>query len=166
MASSWRNWTITNQLLNSPFYRSYVWTRVSVDTSILPLRARLKSHPPRRCHAYAIGTPKSGTTSLGRVLQKNYRTAHEALPRESVVKTTLYRQSKISNDDFRKYIKLRDQILNLELEASLFLLDWIDILVEDFPEAKFILPIRDCYSWLGSMINQEFSTNAHVKQSY
>lgn len=166
MHSSWQNWTITNQLLNSPFYRPYLWTRVTVDTWMLPLRAILASHTQRRFHAYVVGTAKSGTTSLGRVLKKYYKTDHEALPRESVVNTVLYRQGKISIDQFCRYIRYRDRILCLELESSLFLLDWIEILVKEFPAAKFILPIRNCYSWLESMINQNFLTNSHVQKSY
>ncbi|MEO1146918.1 MAG: sulfotransferase [Cyanobacteria bacterium J06638_22] len=137
-----------------------------MDIATLSFFANTRKNTPRDIHAYVIGTMKSGTTSLGRVLNSRYRTFHEALPRQSCLQSALFRQGKITLSDLKSYIELRDRYLNLELESSCFLLDWSDILVEQFPKAKFILPIREPSSWLKSMINQEKSTNLSVKASY
>jgi len=163
---SWQNHPATRQLLNSPFYRPYMWARYRIDIATLPAFVATKKNPSRSFHAYVIGTMKSGTTSLGRVLSSRYHARHEALPRQSCLKTVFLRRNKISLSRFREYVVLRDKYLNLDLESSCFLLDWADVLVEHFSEAKFIVPIREPYTWLRSMINQEFSTNLSVKESY
>jgi hypothetical protein len=164
--TSWQNHPITRKLLNSSFYRPYMWSRYTIDMLSLPVTSAMQPILPRRFHAYVIGTMKSGTTSLGRVLGKRYRTAHEPLPRQSCLQTALFRKKEISEPDFINYVLTRDKFLQLELESAWFLADWVHILVEKFPTAKFILPIRDPHSWLRSMVNQELSTNMSVKQSY
>ena len=162
----WQNAPLTRKFLNSPIYRPYLWTRYTIDRLSLPLLSSLNHLRTRQFHCYVVGTMKSGTTSLGRILKPYYNTAHEALPRQSCITTALFLQGKVNKEKFEKYIRVRDKFLNLELESSWFLVDWIDILVAAFPNAKFILPIRDPYSWLGSMVNQEFATNADVRKSY
>jgi hypothetical protein len=44
------------------------------------------------------------------------------------------------------------------MESSSLNYFFVDILVNEFSEAKFILTIRDCYSWLESLISQHLST--------
>ncbi|MFM2063175.1 MAG: hypothetical protein RLZZ507_2845 [Cyanobacteriota bacterium] len=162
----WQNSPVTRKLLNSPLYRPYMWTKYAIDNLTLPLLSSLKSHRERKFHCYVVGTMKSGTTSLGRILKPYYNTAHEALPRQSCLTTALFLQGKINQEELAQYIQRRDKFLNLELESSWFLVDWIDILVAKFPDAKFILPIRDPYSWVQSMVNQEAATKADVQESY
>lgn len=162
----WQDHPVTRTLLNSPVYRPYMWARYAMDRASLPALVAIANHPPRRFHAYVVGTMKSGTTSLGQVLKSRYRTQHEALPRQSCLTTVLYKSGHLTSTGLRTYILRRDSYLGLELESSWFLLDWVDVLVKTFPAAKFILPIREPYSWLNSMINQELSTNLSVRASY
>jgi hypothetical protein len=43
------------------------------------------------------------------------------------------------------------------LESSNLLSFFVESLVDEFPEAKFILTIRDCYSWLDSCLNHQLN---------
>lgn len=164
--SNWRRWSITKQFLDSSLYTPYLWGRVRGNELSLPLRAKLKPCKQRRFHAYCVGAAKTGTTSLAHLLSQSYRAAHEPFPHDSVVRTYLLRRARYSTRKFANYIRFRDRLLSLEFEASLFLVDWISFLVEIFPDAKFILTIRDCKSWLESMANQEWATNTGHQRSY
>ncbi|NNF43636.1 MAG: hypothetical protein HKN62_11450, partial [Phycisphaerales bacterium] len=64
-----------------------------------------------------------------------------------------------SRDRFRDFLAKRDRRLHLELEAT-HMLGWcIRDVVELFPDARFILTVRDCRSWLDSVINQHLNFN-------
>lgn len=41
------------------------------------------------------------------------------------------------------------------MEASAFSVHVLDLLVQEFPDARFILTIRDCYSWVDSALNHQ-----------
>ena len=45
----------------------------------------------------------------------------------------------------------------LEMEADGTLYCFLDILLDEFPEARFMLTIRDCYTWLNSVFNHNLT---------
>ena len=59
----------------------------------------------------------------------------------------------LQNSDLTAYIKKRDRSRYLEVDSSPVNVFLLDILLQEFLEARFILTIRDCYSWLDSIIN-------------
>ena len=106
----------------------------------------------RRIHAYCVGAGRSGTTSMAGIFSSCYRTAHEPHQKESFTIICALLKGMISKQDFRRYAVHLDNKLQLEFNSS-FLNAWaLDAFVAEFPEAKFILTIRDCYSWLNSFI--------------
>jgi hypothetical protein len=112
---------------------------------------------PRRFHAYCVGTAKSGTHSIADLFRINYRAAHEA-ESEELINTLLDTwNSPINKEALIKYIRARDKTLYLELDSSQLNYFLIDILIKEFPDTKFILTIRDCYSWLDSFINHQLA---------
>ncbi len=106
----------------------------------------------RRFHAYNIGIPKTGTTSIA-ALFGAYRSAHEFMFPETVEQIVAVNNGLISDEAFREYIIYRDRKGCLEMDSASFNHYYLDILVESFPNAKFIFTIRDCYSWLNSFLN-------------
>lgn len=111
----------------------------------------------RRFHAYCIGTPKSGTHSIARMFDKRHRAAHEPIY-EPVIRMILAAASgSVSDDQLVEFIRSRDRSLQLEMESSHLLIYFLDLLLAEFAEAKFILTIRDCYSWLDSQINNQLA---------
>jgi transcriptional regulator with XRE-family HTH domain len=108
---------------------------------------------PRRFQAYAVGLPKTGTVSLVGIFG-NYRSSHEFDQWNTHQTIIKYYKEEISRDQFREYIKKRDLAGGLpEMDSSHFNRHYMDILAEEFPSAKFICLIRDCYSWVSSSIN-------------
>ena len=110
---------------------------------------------PRRFHAYCVGSVKSGTHSIAGLFSRHYRAAHEP-EAELLIETILDEAQSILNAQEKiHFIKTRDKRLWLELESSHLCYYFLDIFVKEFPSAKFILTIRDCYSWFDSYMNQK-----------
>jgi hypothetical protein len=119
---------------------------------------------PLRFKAYCIGMAKTGTTSMHIIFSHHYRSAHEAESGFLCKKNLAFLNGKINRNQFTHYLKHRDQRLNLEMDSSALNYFLLDMLVKEFSEAKFILTIRDCYSWLDSAIN--YYPNAHTLGYY
>lgn len=112
---------------------------------------------PLRFKAYCIGLPKTGTISMHIIFSHQYRSAHETESRFLINKILALDHGKIDANQFTQYVKHRDRRLGLEMDSSHLNYFLLDILVKEFSEAKFILTIRDCYSWLDSQINHRFA---------
>ena len=116
----------------------------------------------RRFQAYCVGTGRSGTRSMAGIFSSCYRTAHEPHSKELITIITALQKGLVSKQDFRKRVIHLDDKLQLEFNSS-FLNNWLlDVLVSEFPDAKFIFTIRDCYSWLNSFINDFFFQRAKI----
>lgn len=111
----------------------------------------------RRFHAFGVGAGKSGTTSLARVLRSEYRAAHEAGADDLIRHIRLRSAGKLTDREWRRYVARRDRRLWLEMESSQLLAEIIDVLVERFPEARFVLTIRHPYPWLVSAVTHELT---------
>ena len=106
----------------------------------------------RRFQAYCLGLPKTGTVSVHGIFG-NYRTRHEFQQWDTHQMIIQYKHKKISRQEFLKFLQDRDFAGQMEMDSAHFNRHYIDILAQEFPEAKFICTIRDCYSWLNSLIN-------------
>ncbi|HKB69001.1 MAG TPA: sulfotransferase [Pyrinomonadaceae bacterium] len=118
----------------------------------------LRLRPPsRRFHAYCIGTSKSGTHSVAEIFGRRYRAAHEPGVEQLIDMMLAASSGKASQSQLVEFVRSRDSRLRLELECSHPLFHILDVLLGEFDEARFILTIRDCYSWLDSQINSQLS---------
>jgi hypothetical protein len=115
--------------------------------------ARLRGQPPRRFHALGLGTPKSGTMSLAKIFELNFRAKHEAEFLNVLQLLAGVHSGSGSRQAQRAELKRRDNRLHLEMEASSLLSEFSDLFPSLFPEAKYVLTVRDCYSWLDSTLN-------------
>jgi len=117
---------------------------------------------PRRFHAYCVGAPKTGTHSLAEVFGKHFRTAHEPKYRRLIDQIVAFRGGAVKEKEFDRYLKERDERLQLEMESSHLIYFYIERLVKLFPKAKFILTVRDVRSWLESWINYELAQPGRI----
>ena len=115
-----------------------------------PLR---KLAHPRRFHAFSIGTPKSGTTSVAGLLDKNFRASHEPERVQIIHLINDHYNKRISDEQYVKWLQQRDRRVWLELESNCFLGYRYDLLLRAFPKVKYVLSVRDPVSWLDSMMN-------------
>ena len=110
-----------------------------------------------RVKAFCVGQAKSGTASLVGLLSANYRAAHE--PERPELLSIILRESRgeLSAAAFRELLLERDVRLNLEYDVSWTNQFVIDHLLHVFPASKFIILIRDSYTWLQSAIGHLIS---------
>lgn len=131
-----------------------------IKEKIMPAASVLYQYRPRfetrTFHAYCVGTPKSGTKSIANVLIDNFRSAHEPRSPQTIQQLGDWLEGQMSDKQFTRYLRARDKHLWFEMESAHILHHCLDLLVRTFPQAKFILTIRDCYSWLNSELNQHF----------
>lgn len=113
--------------------------------------ALMPGRRPRLFHAFCVGLPKTGTTSI-RAIFENYRSAKL---RGGGLKALVgdVEDGKRTGEDLRSFLLDRDRDEWLEMDASSG--NWMvrELLRNLFPSAKFILTVRDCYSWCDSMLN-------------
>ena len=115
-------------------------------------RAKAK-YVGRRLHLYSIGAAKTGTTSVAEMFNPVYRSAHEQDVNELNHQIIRYLEGEQDKHGMAEYLQQRDKKYMLEVESSHPLGYVAEILVDSFPKAKFIITIREPYSWLGSRLN-------------
>lgn len=114
--------------------------------------------PQRDLCVFCIGLPRSGTHSLAYMFRKYYKAAHEPRKRETIINILRWESKQYSRAKMLRILALRDKRLQLNVEASHHLHHVVDLLVELFPKAKFILTVREPISWLASETNQNYRT--------
>lgn len=108
---------------------------------------------PRRFHAFCVGTNKSGTHSVASMFEQNYRAAHETDHGRLISSAIAWKSDQLSQDKFINILKDYDKFSWLELDSSHVHIEYLELLLELYPQSKFILTIRDCYSWADSCFN-------------
>lgn len=127
----------------------------AIERDVLSLaRDWLRPHVrPRRFHVFGVGMPKTGTQSLAGVFSR-YRAWHEPA-REHFMQIIMARvNGDLSDSATRDQIRRLDRRMWLEVNASWTNYMLLDLLLDEYPRAKFVLTIRDCYSWLDSIFNE------------
>lgn len=99
---------------------------------------------------YCVGLFRTGTNTIYEVFKRSFRSAHEFMRMPTLMAFQGYVKGHLSRADYINYVKTRDAEGNLEIDSSGFNYAFVDILIKEYPDAKFILTIRDCYSWINS----------------
>lgn len=107
----------------------------------------------RHCHIYCIGHGKTGTHSLSDLFQRNYRATHEGDAEVLLDLIMDVAAGTLSAAELRHYLFWRDRRLLTEMDSSGLNIHFLDTLRDLFPQARFILTLRDCHSWLESQLN-------------
>jgi len=111
----------------------------------------------RNSRTISLGTPKSGTTSIAGLFAGKFRYGHEA-ERDAHVKVIYsHYKGKITDKAYIKYLRKRDKRLWMDIESNCFLGYRPDLTYRALPDYQFILTIRDPWSWLDSIFNNNIS---------
>ncbi len=120
----------------------------------------------RRCHAFTLGLMKSGTTSIDGLFSKHFRSQHEP-DIKLMIKLIIDFCNGVNNqNEIRNFYLLREHCMQLEMESNFSNYFFIDILVDLFPSARFILTYRDPLSWVNSMINHTINKRNPVGSAW
>lgn len=107
----------------------------------------------RKCRLYCVGAAKTGTHSIDTMFDATVKSKHEADDEEVIGKILQIATGHISDAELLSFIRQRDKNICLDVDSSQLNFFLLDQLLEEFPDALFLLTIRDCYSWLNSFIN-------------
>jgi len=117
------------------------------------LRNSIRFLRPRRFQAFTVGGPKTGTTSLAALFMANYYSEHEAESHE-LLEMVVHDDPRLQTAAGRDaYARDRDRRVWLEMDSSNYHLHYLDSLPRVFPQAKFVVLIREPLAWLRSRIN-------------
>ncbi|MDX1419450.1 MAG: sulfotransferase [Rubricoccaceae bacterium] len=146
----------------SPSQRADLRFRGALKTHGLPLAlrayGRLAPAPHRRLHVYGVGLPKTGTHSIANLFDGHYRADHEARAVLTMLHLLRWLRGEVSDEAAMQMLRGRDRYLDLEVEAAHFLAFPAGLLARLYPEARFVLTIRDPYTWLNSSVTQSIRT--------
>lgn len=120
-------------------------------------RGLFRRRPPRRVQIYCVGTGKSGTHSIASMFADTARAQHEADSKRLLQHIFQHEDGSLSDADWRSFVLQRDQELWLEVDSNQLNYYPMEVLLQTYPQAKFILTIRDCHAWLDSIINHQLS---------
>src|SRR5579871_183603 len=109
----------------------------------------------RRFRVYNVGIAKTGTRSVAGIFCR-YRSLHELLFEDTVRAVADRERGAMSEPEFRRFIRWRDQLTQLDVDSSSYNCYYVDVLADEFPDAKFLFVTRDCLSWLDSFLNMVF----------
>jgi hypothetical protein len=106
----------------------------------------------QRGRLYCIGTAKSGTHSIAEMFSPPIRSQHEIHHRRLIRMVCGVSSGKLSPEKLRQRLRRRDRMLMLQVDSSHMNFFILDQLLSEFPGARFVLTMRDCYSWVNSMM--------------
>ena len=112
---------------------------------------------PQAVKAFCVGQAKSGTGSLWGLLKKHHRADHEPEREQTLAMILKEAHGEVPENSFRAYLRERDRRLNLEYDIAWANQFIIPHLLQTFPDARFIVLIRDPYTWLQSVVGQLLS---------
>jgi len=128
-------------------------TNICADAAFAVKRLILGPYRVRRTQLYGVGMGKSGTHSIVKMFSHRVRARHEPQAPQLIDRVIDWRRGRVSDREMTAWLRARDRELALEVDASGVNLQIIDLLLREFPDARFVWSIRDCYSWTNSRMN-------------
>jgi hypothetical protein len=105
----------------------------------------------RRFHVLTVGLPRTGSTSLY-TLFTNFRAGNEFMERETIAQVVRRHQGALTQPALEQYLRRRHVEGDLEMDAASFHHLYLEFLVREHPDARFIMTIRSPYDWANSYI--------------
>ncbi len=87
------------------------------------------------------------------MFDETVRSQHEPDATTVIAKIIEHDCGQLTTAELADFVRKRDRRLYLDVDSSQMNVYLLAILVKEFEDAKFLLTIRDCYSWLNSFIN-------------
>ena len=116
-----------------------------------------KLNTTRKAHIYCVGTAKSGTHSIDQLFSGSFKTVHEVEPLQTITLISYLSNGLLEVDELKEFLKDRDKHLGLDIDSSQLNFFFLDYFLDIFPESRFILTVRDPYSWLESIISHRLA---------
>jgi len=118
----------------------------------LPRELRERSHR-RRLQLYVVGLGGTGTTTMCDIFE-HYRAAHEVDRRRMLPITNAERMGRLSPARRRWELRRRNVRFRLEVDSAAFLTLFVPELARMYPRARFVVLLRDCFTWMDTRIEK------------
>jgi hypothetical protein len=112
---------------------------------------------PRRFDCCCCGLSKTGTHSMAGIFE-NYRCEHHPNAAIRLELAMAHLKGEADRVRTRKILRRQDRLLWLEMESSALAGILIEPMLEACPEKKFILTLRDVYSWCDSWLDHNINS--------
>lgn len=119
----------------------------------------------RRLDVSCCGLSKTGTHSMAGIFQ-NYRCQHHPGANVRLPLAVAYLNNQTREDEARSILKNQDRSMWLEVESSSLAGVLIRPLVEACPDKKFILTMRDVYSWFDSWLDHNINSPPNISSPW
>jgi len=113
----------------------------------------------RRFHAFGVGLAKTGTNSLAESFA-SYRSGSEFMFQEAIEAFARFADGADDQAEFRAFLRRRDALGGLEMDSASFHHFYVEELISEFPEARFIHTVRDAVSWTESFLQMMLRNRA------
>ena len=111
---------------------------------------------PRRFDLCCCGLSKTGTHSMAGLFE-NYRSAHHPDPQLRLRLATEHLRRELDQARAVRVLRRRDRLLRLEMESSSLAGILVAPLIAACPGKKFVLTIREVYSWCDSWLDHNIN---------
>jgi hypothetical protein len=127
------------------------------------LKALLRRRSPRQTRLYCVGAPRTGTHSIAAIFDRSIRSLHEPEFRSVTRNVLAHHRGLITFAELRRFVRCRDERLRLDVDSSHVNAFLTDALLAEFDDARFILTMRDCFSWTDSAMNHTMNSRQWSK---
>ena len=139
---------------------TYHFTAHSLEDKLHRLRALWRRNPlwrrlhPRPAHVIGLGTAKSGTSSIAFLFMKRYQSLHEVSKFTMLRSIFDYLEGRATRDEFVESLRDDDRRWRPTVNVANYFGEVAGEIADAFPDARFIITVRDCYTWLRSQMSQ------------
>lgn len=102
---------------------------------------------------FGVGDEKTGTHSLAGLFSA-YRAEHEPEAHDFRPLVEQHLRGELPDGTIEQYLADKEQRLHLEVDSSFLNGEVIELVVASYPDARYVLTVREPRSWLDSKINQ------------
>jgi hypothetical protein len=106
----------------------------------------------RPFHIINLSLPRTATTSFSGIFGR-YPATHEYMIAETVPMLMDYHERRIPPEILQKFLRQRDRRAAHYVDSASFFFMEPEIVIATFPHAKYFLSVRDCESWIASMVD-------------
>ncbi|WP_423822264.1 sulfotransferase [Salinisphaera sp. SPP-AMP-43] len=107
----------------------------------------------RKARVFCVGTAKSGTHSIDTMFDRGVRTSHEPADHELLSVILEQDTKEEAARGLGPRVRERVEYLCLDVDSSQLNFFILDALLAEYPDARFLLPIREPKRWLRSFID-------------
>lgn len=103
---------------------------------------------------FCAGLFRTGTTTMQEMFARSFSSDHEFRLQDQLNVFERRLLGTISDAEIREFIHTRNAAKPLDMDSCGAHFSIVDFLVEEFPDAKFLLTLRDIYSWMNSCVGK------------